>query len=385
MKIKIFRTDKDPRKQLVAKILGTPRDLLITIIILNIIVNILIQNVTSSIFGDFSGWVFTILVPLILTVVFGEVFPKSIGLANNTSISYRVAPILYAAQRILLPVRHVLAYITHIVSRIFFFYLKPEEEISSEELRHALKTSRHFEILNEDEAEIVRGYLHLQEAQVREVMRPREEVIFYDIEEPLSKLVHLFVDQECSRIPVCKENLDKVVGIITAQLFFLHREALHTVEDVINILAKPFFIPESMSASICIRQMYNRKESLALVVDEYGSISGLITSEDLVETVIGEIADARDTKSHYTRSGENILIASGKMELSEFDEIFGVTLPSENNRVTLGGWLTEQMGDIPKTGAKILSNGFFFHVLAADAKRVKMIYVRKVDSSKEEP
>jgi CBS domain containing-hemolysin-like protein len=174
------------------------------------------------------------------------------------------------------------------------------------------------------------------------------------------------------------------MGIITAQLFFLHRESLHTVEDIIAILAKPFFIPESMSASICIRQMYHRKESLALVVDEYGSISGLITLEDLVETVIGEIADARDTKSHYTRSGQNILIASGKMELSEFDEIFGVTLHSENNRVTLGGWLTEQMGDIPKTGAKILSNGFFFHVLAADAKRIKMIYVRKVDSSQEE-
>lgn len=384
MKIKVFRTDKDPRKALVAQLLARSRELLITIIILNIIVNILIQNVTSSLFGDFSGWVFTILFPLILTVVFGEVFPKSIGLANNTSISYRVAPILYAAQRILFPVRHVLAWITHGISRIFFFYLKPEEEISSDELRHALKTSRHFEILNEDEAEIVRGYLHLQEAQVRELMRPREEVIFYDVDEPLSKLVHLFVDQQCSRIPVCKENLDKVIGIITGNLFFLHREKLHNPQDLIAILAKPFFVPESMPASVCIRQMYNRQESLALVVDEYGSISGLISSEDLVETVIGQIADARDTKSHYTRSGDNILIASGKMELAEFEELFGITLPSENNRVTLGGWLTEQIGDIPKTGAKVLSHGFFFHVLAADSKRVRMIYVRRILSKKDE-
>ena len=378
MKVKVFRSDKDLRKQLVAKLLSSPRDLLITIIILNIIVNILIQNVSSSIFGDFSGWVFTILFPLVITVVLGEVFPKSIGLANNAAISYRVAPILYTAQRILLPVRQVLGWITNIISRILFFYLKPEEEISSDELRHALKTSRHFEILNEDEAEIVRGYLHLQEAQVRELMRPREEVIFYDIEEPLSKLIHLFVDQECSRIPVCKENLDKVIGIITGQLFFLHREKLHQPEDLIPILAKPFFVPESMPASACIRQMYRRKESLALVVDEYGSISGLISSEDLVETVVGEIADARDTKSHYTRSGKDILIASGKMELAEFEELFGVSLPSENSRVTLGGWLTEQMGDIPKTGAKVLSHGFFFHVLAADAKRVRMIYVRRI-------
>lgn len=384
MKVKVFRTDKDPRKQLVASLLSTPRELLITIIILNIIVNILIQNVTSSIFGDFSTWVFTILFPLILTVVFGEVFPKSVGLANNVAISYRVAPILYVGQRLLLPLRRVLAWITHIISRLFFFYLKPEEEISTDELRHALKTSRHFEILNEDEAEIVRGYLHLQEAQVRELMRPREEVIFYDIDEPLSKLVHLFVDQECSRIPVCKENLDKVIGIITGQLFFLHREKLHTADDVVQVVGKPFFVPETMPAGVCIRQMYSRKESLALVVDEYGSISGLISLEDLVETVVGEIADARDTKSHYTRSGENILIASGKMELAEFEELFGVILPSENNRVTLGGWLTEQIGDIPTTGAKVVSNGFFFHVLAADAKRIRMIYVRRILSKKEE-
>ena len=194
----------------------------------------------------------------------------------------------------------------------------------------------------------------------------------------------MFVDQQCSRIPVCRDNLDKVVGIITGYLFFLHRDKIHTPEDLVPILTKPFFVPETMHASVLIRQMYKRQESLALVVDEYGSITGLISLEDLVETVIGEIADARDTKSHYTRSGQDILIASGKLELAEFEEIFGVALLSENNRVTLGGWLTEQWGDIPKTGTKIHSNGFLFHVLSADLKRVRMIYVRRLESKREE-
>jgi len=384
MKVKIYRTAQDRRKQMVWKLLSAPRELLITIIILNIIVNILIQNVTSSLFGDFSGWIYTIGIPLAITVILGEVFPKSIGMAHNTEISYRVAPLLYRAEQLLTPLRRILAFITTYVSRLLFFYLKPEEEISTDELRHALKTSRRFEILNEEETEIVTGYLHLQEAQARELMRPREEVIFYDVDEPLSKLVHLFVDQQCSRIPVCKESLDKVMGIITGHLFFLHKDALKSSQDVVNILAKPFFVPETVPASGLIRQMYSRRESLALVVDEYGSISGLITLEDLVETVIGEIKDARDTKSRYTRSGEDILIASGKLELSEFESIFGVTLPTENNRVTLGGWLTEQLGDIPKTGTKTTSHGFFFHVLSADAKRVRMIYVRRLEIATKE-
>jgi putative hemolysin len=384
MKVKVYRTAEDPRKQLVWKLLDTPRELLITIIILNIIVNILIQNITSSIFGDFSGWIYTIGIPLAITVVLGEVFPKSIGMIHNTQISYRVAPLLYLAEKLITPIRRILAFVTTYVSRLLFFYLKAEEEISTDELRHALKASRRFEILNEDETQIVTGYLHLQEAQVRELMRPREDVIFYDIDEPLSKLIYLFVDQQCSRIPVCKESLDKVIGIITGHQFFLHRDALRTPQDLLPILTKPFFVPETMQASGLIRQMYSRRESLSLVVDEYGSISGLITLEDLVETVIGEIKDARDTKSRYTRSGDDILIASGKLELAEFEELFGVTLPTENNRVTLGGWLTEQLGDIPKTGTKVTSHGFFFHILSADLKRIRMVYVRRLEAVKKE-
>lgn len=383
MKVKSFKSDHDKRKQLAAQLLASPRDLLVTIIMFNIMINILIQNVTSSIFGDFSGWALSVGIPLGLTVVFGEVIPKSVGMAHNAQISYRVAPILNVVQRIFLPIRKLLSSVTSFVSRILFFFLKPEEEISYEELQHALKTSRRFGILNEDEAELVRGFLYLQDSQVKEVMRPREEVLYYDLDEPLSKLVHLFVDQECSRIPVCRKNMDNVIGIITSQIYFLNRESLQTPMDLLSFLAKPFFIPEGILAENLLRQMYDKEQSIALVVDEYGSISGLISLEDLVETVVGEIADARDEKSRYTMSGEDVLIASGKMELSEFEKIFGVVLPSENNMVTIGGWLTELMGDIPKPGAKYNSHGFLFHVLAADQKRIRRIYIRRLKPREE--
>lgn len=121
MKVKSFKSDLDKRKQLVAKLLSSPRDLLVTIIMLNIMVNILIQNVTSSIFGDFSGWTFSVGIPLALTLVFGEVIPKSIGMANNAPISYRVAPILNGAQRIFLPIRKILTSVTSFISHLVFF------------------------------------------------------------------------------------------------------------------------------------------------------------------------------------------------------------------------------------------------------------------------
>jgi CBS domain containing-hemolysin-like protein len=122
--------------------------------------------------------------------------------------------------------------------------------------------------------------------------------------------------------------------------------------------------------------LLEKRTPIAIVLDEYGSISGLITQEDLVETVVGEIKDRRDTTS-YTRSSKDVIIASGRLELAEFKDIFGISLKSQEV-VTLGGWLTEQLGDIPKVGMKFSTSEFFFYILAAEPHRIDRIYVRKL-------
>lgn len=381
MKVKAYKQDPDKRKQLVALLLSRPRELLITIIMVNTIVNILVQNIVSTIFGDYSTWFINVGVPLALTLIFGEVIPKSIGLANNNTFSYVVAKPLSVIQRLLLPIRKLLSGIISFVSSFMFFFLEKEKEISIDELQHALKTSKQYGILNEDEAQLVQGYLNLEESSVKEFMRPREDIIFYDLEQPLSKLIHLFVDQECSRLPVCKESLDNILGIISSRIFFLHRPSLNTSEDLLQYVRKPFFVPETIPAKTLLSQLYDRKESQAIVVDEYGSVSGLITLEDLVEQVVGEISDRRDEKHKFTRAKEDVIIASGKLELSEFEAIFNIPLISKTNMVTIGGWLTEQLGDIPKSGTKFTTDDFFFHVLAADPNRVRRVYIRRLKPS----
>jgi putative hemolysin len=376
LKVKTFSQDKDPRKQLIAQLLSSPRQLLVTIIMLNVSINILVQNVTASIFGEASSWALNVGVPLALTLILGEVVPKSLGLVNNDRISYRMAPFIQLMQTILMPIRRLLVGMTSHISRVLFFFLHKEEEISIDELQHALRTSRKFGVLNEDEAELVQGYLALQESTVKERMRPREEVLFFDLDEPLTKLMHLFVDQECSRIPVCDKGLDQIIGVVTGRLFFLHREEIHTIEDLKKVLEKPFFVPETVPAKTLLRQFYDRQDSFAIVVDEYGSVAGIVALEDLVETVIGEITDRRDETNLYTRSGEDVIIASGKMELADLEKIFDVSFSSENNMVTIGGYLTEKMGDIPKSGSKYLTDDFLFHVLAAEPTRVRRVYIR---------
>ena len=378
LKVKAYKTDPDPRKRQVFELLYSPRDLLVTIIMINIAVNILIQNVSASLFGDRTNWLLNVGVPLALTLVLGEVLPKSIGLVNNTKISYRVAPVINFFQRFLAPIRKALVTVTTFVSRVVFFFLKKEDEISIDELQHALRTSRQYGVLHAEEAELIRGYLSLQESTVKEKMRPREEVLYFDLDEPLSRLIHLFVDQECSRIPICREGLDKIIGVMTSRQFFLYRESIHASKDLENVLEKPFFVPETVAAKVLLRQFYDRQESFAIVVDEYGSVSGIIALEDLVETVIGEIADRRDEKNLYTLSGDDVIIASGKMEIADLEKIFDLPFVSKNNMVTVGGYLTEKMGDIPKSGSKLITDDCLFHVLAADPTRVRRVYIRRI-------
>lgn len=376
-RIKSYQSDADPRKRLIASLLLRPRDLLVTIFILNTLVNILLQNVSANIFGDMASWVWTVGFPLVLTLIFGEILPKYIGLQNNELFSYYMVPVINFFKKLLKPISQATIAVTAPISRLLFFYLRKEPEISKDELQHILKTSEAHGVFNADEGELVSGYLQLQDSQVWDLMRPREDILYYDIHDPLTKLIYLFVDQECSRIPVCDTNLDNVLGIITAKEYFLHRESLTSPQNLIPILAKPFYVPESTSARLLLRRFNEKHEELALVVDEYGSISGLITWEDLIEVVIGEIADLRDQDQLYNHAGKNEIIASGKLELDQFNEIFDANLTSEN-MVTLGGWLMEKLEEIPKSGSKFELEGYFFQVLSATPNRIRRLYVRKL-------
>lgn len=377
-KVKTFKQDSDNKKKLVAQLLKHPQDLLTTLIIINIFVNVLVQNVIASIFGEVSGWFVNVIVPLIIILIFGEIVPKSLGLAHNEVIAVKVAPYISKAQVLLAFMRKLLKGVASNVSRVVFGFLKKEENISVDELKYALDSSKKSGVLSSDEADIAEGYLTLQQAQVKDIMRPRDEVLFYDIDTPLEELVKLFVFEECTRVPCCKGHLDQFLGVITSDVFFIHKKDIPSVTELEKFYVKPLFAPESMHAEDLLNRMYEKKESFALVVDEYGAISGLITLEDMVEIVIGEISDRKDQKSRYTRASEDSVIASGKLELVEFESIFDISLTSKHHMVTLGGWLTEMMGDIPKVGAKFETAELSFQVIAADEKRVKRIYIRRL-------
>lgn len=381
-KVKAFKSDRDPRKKLISKLLSRPRDLLVTIFILNSLVNILLQNVASSMFGVDSGWTMRIGVPLFLTLIIGEILPKYFALQENVSIAKLVAPSIDFFTRLLTPIRNWTVKVTTPISQLMFFFLKKEEPISNEELQHVLKTSKESGVLDEAETTFIAGYLALQDSQAKELMRPREEILYYNIEDPLSKLLHLFADEQCTRLPVCRKNLDDTLGIISADQYLIHRDKIaDEPEKLLPFLKIPLFVPESTPSRLLLRRFEDQQEYLALIVNEYGVISGLISREDLVEEVVGDISDQRDQNAHYTLTAKQVMIANGKLELSEFEDVFGVHLESPNNMLTIGGWIQEYLGEIPKSGFQFETDQLYFHILSAEPNRIKNVYIRKKQSS----
>ena len=373
LKIKAYRTSSDPRRRLISDLLAQPRDLLVTVFMLNTVVNVLIQNVFSSMVGAGASWTLKVGVPLVITLFIGEILPKYLGLQNNVVFSHVVAPSIHFFQILLKPLRRLVIAITAPISRGLFFFLKQEESISNDELQHVLNTSEKEGLLQADEAKMVWGYLELQEASVKEVMLPREDMLAHDIADPLSKLIHLFADKKLSDVAIYEKEIDNIIGILSAKQYFLHRDMIQKSSDLRQFLHRPFYIPENAPARYLFRKFEETHQALAIVVDEYGANSGMVLREDIVAMMLG-VAEEEDQL--FTRASKNEIIASGKMELSIFNETFDVNLESQN--ITLGGWLIEQLGDIPKSGTKYQTKDFLFQVLAAEPNRIRRIYVRKL-------
>lgn len=374
-KIRVFKQDTNKVKQLIAKLLAHPRDLLVTVFMVNTFINIMLQNVASDMFGNSGSWVLKVGVPLILTLIFGEIIPKYLGLQNNQAIALKVAKNIERLQNLLSPIRSFIIQVTAPISRLLFFFLRKENTITKAEIEHVLKTSESHGVLNRDEAELLAGYLNLQEALVKELMQPKEDILYYDLSEPVSRLEELFTKEECSRVPVCKESLENVLGLLSSVSYFKEKGK----KEIPSLLSKPSFFPETMPAKALLRKMNEQHLKAALIVDEYGSITGYISREDLIEVVIGQIEDPLSSQQLYIKAGSKEVIASGKWDLSEFNDHFHADLQSQTGMVSIGGWLTEMHGDLPKSGEKINLAGFLFHVLSAGPTRITRLFIKKVE------
>jgi len=383
--IKEFRNDKNRTLNIIAKLLGNPKKLLATILILNNSINIAIVTLSTflswQIVGSRSprGIVIVILTFLVtFAIVFlGEVVPKVYANQNNLTFARITAPLLNFFQSVLHPLSWLLMSISHVIEKRVE---RKGYDISIDELNQALEITTGEET-SEEEKGILKGIVNFGTLTVKQIMRSRLDITAFDMEVDFHDLMDKVNKTGYSRIPVFNETIDKIEGILYIKdlLPYLDSDEQFAWQ---KLLRPGYFVPESKKIDALLKDFQEKRVHMAIVVDEYGGTSGLITLEDIIEEIVGEIKDEFDSDEEdiaYHMIDNNTYVFEGKTSLNDFCKIVGEDVgifeDVKGESESLGGLILEIHSKLPRVGEKINFDKFVFTVVSVDTKRIKRVRV----------
>lgn len=314
------------------------------------------------------------LIASIIILLFGEILPKSaMREAANHAVFYLAVP-LRISYYILLPMVKLAALSASLLIKLF----RAEADTFAQFIRRDFeviiqesKASGELE-LDEDESELLSNVFSMNTIRVKESMMPRTDVVAVEENTPIDDLLARFIETGHSKLPVYKENIDNIVGMVFAYDLFDHPSS------VAEIIRPAQFVPESKRSKDLLREFLATNTSVAIVIDEYGGTAGLVTREDLLEELFGDIQDEFDTDTEILRqAGDGTLIASGRVHIDEIMEEFGFEIP-EGDYETVAGYLLERIGAIPAPSDDYEFDGFRFEILKASTNRIDLVRISYV-------
>jgi putative hemolysin len=372
---------KSNRIQIISKLLERPKKLLATILIANIFINIsivtLFAYLSGFMFEGFSSPALVFITKVVLVVflilVFGEILPKIYASRNKVKFTMFMAYPLSVLDVVLSPLSLPMrSFAMAVHGRLG----KQKTNLNVSQLSQALKlTSK--EDTTKEEQKILQGIVSFGNTDVRQVMRPRIDIFALNIEQKYTEIMAEIIENGYSRIPVFKDNIDQIVGVLYVKDLLPYLD--HDDFDWTSLLREPFFVPENKKLDDLMVEFKYKKVHLAVVVDEYGGTSGLISLEDIIEEIVGDISDEFDDEDvTYSKLDENNYIFDGKTALKDFYKILKIEDPSvfENHKgdaETIAGFVLEISGSFPKQGTKVSFKNYVFTIEALDKKRIKLV------------
>lgn len=252
-----------------------------------------------------------------------------------------------------------------------------DREASDEEIETFIDEATEEGIIDKGEDELLRSVVEFADTVVREVMTPRVNMVCLRKDATIDNLKDLIIREKYSRIPVYKDRLDNMEGIVMAKDILEYSDEKHKGQPIEALIRPVAFVPESMPVSGLLRELQKVKQKMAIVVDEHGGVSGLVTMEDVVEEIVGEIQDEYDTEeAQITENAPLDFTVSGATEVEEMEELFDVEL-AEDDFITVGGLITHDLGRLPHKGEILTIKGLLLEVLDVDQKKVKKLRIRK--------
>lgn len=349
-----------------------------TILVGNNIVNIAAASISAKVatdlFGGSTGLVISTVGMTILILIFGEVLPKSLAKEHAESFSLLISDVLYMLIQLFTPVTALLVMLKKVVSKLVG-QRTDVPSVTEEEIKVMVNLSEEEGVIDNKEKELVHRSLDFNDILVGEIFTPRIDMVAVEVNQPVEEIRDIFLRERYSRVPVYEGDIDNVIGILSESDFFSQLVQGKEV-NVRQLLRTPLFVVESMRISTLLPELQKSKVHMAIVIDEFGGTSGLITLEDILEQIVGEIWDEHDEAvKTFQKINDYEYEFNAELPLDEFCDILGIE-ELESSSHTLGGWVFEMFERIPTVGESFEHESLTVTVRQVENRRIRKVLVR---------
>ena len=376
-KIKIAAERGDKTAELIIRLLDDYNRLLTTILVGNNIVNIALSSMATVLFiellgGDIGATVSTAVITVVV-LIFGEITPKSIAKESPEAFARFSAPIINFLAVVLTPINYLFSLWKKLVSLVI--KSSGEQAVTEEELLSMVDEVEQSGGIDEQESELIRNAMELNENCAADIATPRVDIEAVEKNWTKEEVAEVFVESGYSRLPVYVDSIDNIIGIIHRTDFYNNYE-VENISD--TMLTKPLFVPTTMKLGALLKLLQKSKCHMAVVTDEYGGTYGIVTMEDILEELVGEIWDEHDEIEEDMSENKGIYTVSGSMDPEEFFEELGMDI-EEVPYATLSGWIMDELNKVPEVGDTFENGGYRFTVETVDGMRVDTAVVEKLE------
>ena len=374
----------------VKKLISRPQKLLSTLLTGNTIVNIAIGSLAATYtvnhIAKFSSLkistllILEVVVITFLVLIFGEIIPKTYAIAKSKKLANFLSKPLTIMSMIVYPIAFFFHKTTDLILKILPIN---KEQIfdSEEELMMLAEVGEEEGTLDHEESDMIQSVLEFKNKLVKEILTPRVDVIALDSLNTLDEAMDVIMNKKYSKIPVYKESIDNIKGVLYAKDIIPYLMGSRPEIDLLKLTREPYFIPETKPIDEVMQEFKIKKTNIAVVVDEWGGTSGILTLEDIVEEVMGELRDPFDKEEYeILTKKDGTSVVDGSINIYDIEENFEIEFPDDRDYDTLAGFILDDIGDIPKQGEVVFLKEYQFTVLEVLSNRIDKIEVKKNDN-----
>lgn len=378
IRLRNYASQGNKKAQKALKIVNNFDKSLTAILIGNNIVNIASASLATIVFTDFFGASSVGIATIVMTVVvliFGEILPKSLAKENAESFALSVSSLLLVIMFIFTPVVNVFVLLKKGVSKLVNKEKKADPSVTEEELKYIIDEIQDEGVLEKQESNLVKSALEFDETRISEILIPRVNIVGIEASQSIEEIKDVFLKERFTRIPVYEKTMDNITGIINQKDFF--KMYLTGKKDLSSVLQKPIFISEHKHISEVLKVMQKKKNHIAVVIDQYGGTEGIVTLEDIIEELVGEIYDENDDDpSDIVKVDSSSYLVSGELSINDFLQY--LDMPEnliETKCNSVGGFVMELLGHIADAGDTACYGIFCFKVMEVSEQKVVKVRI----------